>query len=314
VPTFSKDEINHTLMGRFGNTMLVNGTTNFSLNAHQGDVVRFSVVNTASTRVFRLTIPGTKMKLVGSDNGWYEKETFTDAVTLSPSERAIVDVQFSKSGNYSIKNETPKATYVLGSVQVDGQKSTLDVSKEFNVLKTHMLDDDARKMATEFQHKTPDKELDLTIDMPGMKGMRMDHMTDESSKDGIEWEDTMGMMNSNSTNKSLTWVLLDKATGAKNHDINYSFKAGDKVKIRIFNDPHSMHPMQHTIHFHGNRFLVLATNGKENTNLVWKDSVLVPTGATVDILLEATNLGVWMAHCHISEHLEASMMINYSVQ
>ena len=30
-------------------------------------------------------------------------------------------------------------------------------------------------------------------------------------------------------------------------------KVGDKIKIKIFNDPTSMHPMQHPIHLHGQR-------------------------------------------------------------
>lgn len=59
---------------------------------------------------------------------------------------------------------------------------------------------------------------------------------------------------------------------------------------------------------------MLNTNGKKNDNLVWKDTVLLPSGDSVDILLDASNLGNWMAHCHISEHLESGMMINFSVQ
>jgi FtsP/CotA-like multicopper oxidase with cupredoxin domain len=133
------------------------------------------------------------------------------------------------------------------------------------------------------------------------------------SGDGIEWEDTMPMMNQMSTDKSLTWILRDKATGQENDQIQYSFKKGDKVKIRLFNDPNSMHPMQHVIHFHGNRFVVLAVDGVKNTNPVWKDSVLVPTGAKVDILLDLSNSGTWMGHCHIPEHMGSGMMMKYKV-
>jgi FtsP/CotA-like multicopper oxidase with cupredoxin domain len=46
---------------------------------------------------------------------------------------------------------------------------------------------------------------------------------------------------------------------------------------------------------------------------VWKDTVLVRTGQTVDILLHVTNPGVWMAHCHIAEHLHAGMMFSFTV-
>ena len=72
--------------------------------------------------------------------------------------------------------------------------------------------------------------------------------------------------------------------------------------------------MQHPIHFHGQRFLVVARDGVLQTNLVWKDTVLVRSGEIVDIVLDASNPGVWMAHCHIAEHLEAGMMFGFKVE
>jgi FtsP/CotA-like multicopper oxidase with cupredoxin domain len=47
--------------------------------------------------------------------------------------------------------------------------------------------------------------------------------------------------------------------------------------------------------------------------LVWKDTVLVRTAETVDILLDVTNVGLWMAHCHIAEHHESGMMFSFEV-
>jgi FtsP/CotA-like multicopper oxidase with cupredoxin domain len=38
-----------------------------------------------------------------------------------------------------------------------------------------------------------------------------------------------------------------------------------------------------------------------------KDTVLVPAGQTMDILVEMSNSGAWMIHCHITEHLESGM-------
>ncbi len=75
-----------------------------------------------------------------------------------------------------------------------------------------------------------------------------------------------------------------------------------------------MHPMQHPIHFHGQRFLVVSRNGIQQKNLVWKDTVFIKSGETVDIILDPSNLGDWMAHCHISEHLESGMMLNFKVE
>jgi len=51
-----------------------------------------------------------------------------------------------------------------------------------------------------------------------------------------------------------------------------------------------------------------------NENLAWKDTALLPVGATVDLLLEVTNPGQWMLHCHIAEHLEAGMMMAFAVE
>jgi suppressor of ftsI len=42
-----------------------------------------------------------------------------------------------------------------------------------------------------------------------------------------------------------------------------------------------------------------------------KDTVLVPAGQTMDILVEMSNSGAWMIHCHITEHLESGMMFTY---
>ena len=75
-----------------------------------------------------------------------------------------------------------------------------------------------------------------------------------------------------------------------------------------------MHPMQHTMHLHGQRFLVLRSDQSQNENLVWKDTVLVKNGETVDLLVDVTNPGEWMLHCHIAEHLESGMMALLKVE
>ena len=46
---------------------------------------------------------------------------------------------------------------------------------------------------------------------------------------------------------------------------------------------------------------------------MWKDTVLVRANETVDILLDVTNPGRWMAHCHIAEHNQSGMMFSFSV-
>ena len=153
------------------------------------------------------------------------------------------------------------------------------------------------------QHMMPDGTM-----MGGSMGNMM-----SGSSDGIEWEDAMPMMG-NLTTDTVKWQLVDQDTGKVNSDINWSFAKGTPVKIEIYNDPNSVHPMQHPIHFHGNRFLVVSRNGVPQTDLAWKDTVLVKSGETVDIVLDTSNPGTWMAHCHTAEHLQDGMMFTYTVQ
>jgi FtsP/CotA-like multicopper oxidase with cupredoxin domain len=134
------------------------------------------------------------------------------------------------------------------------------------------------------------------------------------TSDGVEWEDLMPEINRESDGGNMIWKLIDRRTGAANHGINWKFTVGDRVKIRLVNEMESDHPMHHPFHVHGaGRFLVLSRDGVAESNLVWKDTVLVRAGETVDILLEVTNPGRWMAHCHIAEHIESGMMFSFEV-
>ena len=130
----------------------------------------------------------------------------------------------------------------------------------------------------------------------------------------VEWVDGMPDMNWLSTSKQVRWILRDQATGKENMDIDWRVKRGSVVKLRIFNDPKSFHPMQHPIHLHGQRMLVVARDGVPTGNLVWKDTALIPVGSTVDLLIDASNPGAWMLHCHIAEHLGSGMMAVLKVE
>ena len=131
---------------------------------------------------------------------------------------------------------------------------------------------------------------------------------------GIEWEDDMVEVNRMTTPANMRWKLVDQDTGAENAQIDWTFRVGDQVKLRLVNEMDSDHPMPHPFHVHGaGRFLILARNEVVEPNLVWKDTVLVRTGETVDILLDVTNPGRWMAHCHIAEHHESGMMFSFNV-
>ena len=307
---------NFGLMGRFGNTFLVNGDTSYERTFKAGSVVRFYFTNVANARPFRISIPGARMKLVGADVGRYEKESFIETVTLGPAERGIVDVYFEEPGTYVLRHESPVRTEDLGTFTVTDESATPDLRSAFEELRTNAdvtTDIDAFRP---YFGKPVDKTLRLTISMGMMgqgNGMRHGNMMGGTGADGIEWEDD-NMMNAQMPAEMMNWNMVDEGTGKKNMDIQWQFKTGDIVKVRIINDKESAHPMQHPMHFHGQRFLVLSMDGKQNENLVWKDTMQIPAGSTADLLFDMSNPGDWMFHCHIAEHLSNGMMGLLKVQ
>ena len=165
-------------------------------------------------------------------------------------------------------------------------------------------------------HKEPDHDMpDHAMPDHAMAGHDAhDEGRADQPSAGIEWEDDMVAINRITTPENMRWKLVDRETGAENTDIDWTFKVGDQVKLRLLNEMAGDHPMHHPFHIHGaGRFLVLSRDGTPEPNLVWKDTVLVRTGEQVDILLDVTHPGAWMAHCHIAEHHEANMMLTFTV-
>ena len=329
---FGDASANYSLMGRFGNVFLVNGEPNYEIEVRRGEVIRFFLTNASNTRTFNVSFtsnsgehPALPMKVVGSDIGKFERERWTESAVLAPAERYIVEVRFPSSGTYRFVNQVqainhrtgtffPEAA-TLGSVHVADVPTERDHGEAFQVLRENSdVIADIDRLRAEFDRPV-DHQLVMTLRVDSLPLLIEQVMLwDWVYFNPVEWAGTMPIMNWALTGREVRWVLRDPATGQENDDIDWTFRVGDVVKIRVYNDRDAFHAMQHPLHIHGQRFLILEQNGVKNDNLVWKDTVLLPTGSTTDILLEITNPGRWMVHCHIAEHLESGMRFVFDVE
>lgn len=314
----------HALMGRFGNVMMVNGETDYHLTADRGEVVRFYLTNVANSRTFNVTFGGARVKVVASDVSRFEREQWVGSVVIAPAERYVVDVRFEEAGDVVIANTVQAINHSRGEfypsvdtlsvVTVSDTQADPAISDAFDELREHTAVVEDIDTFRPYFGRAPDYELETTVRVQNLpQSIVLSMEADTLYVPPMEWNDAMPMMNWLSTAEQVTWILKDRQTGAENGEIDWSFEVGEVVKVRIYNTPDSFHPMNHPIHVHGQRFLVLSMDGVENENLVWKDTAIVPVGSTMDVLIEMSNPGEWMIHCHIAEHLHAGMMFSFTV-
>lgn len=315
----------NALMGRFGNTFLVNGEPRYRLEVDRGEVVRFYLTNVANTRTFNLSFGDRPTQVVASDLSRFEREVRSPNVVLAPAERYVVEVRFDEPGTVPIVNRVQAIDHVygnfftqvdtLGLVRVRPDPVEDDHGEAFRTLRSHPeVARGIERYRTAFDRPV-DHRLHLTMEARGLPFpvdplMRKDSIYFHP----VEAAGTMPRMNWVTTTRQVRWILRDPDTGRENLGIDWDFRVGELEKIRIRNVRHAAHAMQHPIHIHGQRFLVLSRNGDPEENLVWKDTTIIPAGTTATILLELTNPGTWMIHCHISEHLDAGMQMTFEVE
>ena len=321
---FGRERATHAMMGRFGNLLLVNGEPDYRLTVARGEVVRFFLTNVSNTRTFNLSFGGAAIKLVASDIGRFERQAWVDSVVIAPAERYIVEVRFDTPGEFPLANRVQAIDHVygnyfpddatLGAVTVTDAPAAPDHGASFRELRSHPdIAADIDRYRDEFDRPV-DHRLLLTLEIGDLPDPIEPLLNvDRSFFNPVEWSGTMPRMNWVTTTDQVRWVLRDLDTGLENDAIEWRFTRGDVVRIRLRNDRNAVHAMQHPVHIHGQRFLVLSRDGVPNDNLVWKDTTLLPAGSTADLLLELSNPGRWMLHCHIAEHLESGMKLVFDV-
>jgi FtsP/CotA-like multicopper oxidase with cupredoxin domain len=344
----------HAAMGRFGNLFLVNGESDWKLKVKAGELVRLFLTNTANARTFNLGIgPDVSMELRGADLGRYPSPLPVDHVVIGPAERYVVDVRFPKAGRYALVNRIRAMDHLYGRfvpvvdtvgwVEVGERGTGTVIPSAARDGGTGARDTGARGMPSSVirslaplgtAHPSSDttmanevsnflsradsaerRTLELTVNFTGLPWLSERLMKlDSIFFAPVEWAGTMPMMNWATTGDQAHWTIRDPVSGKANHAIDWRFKRGTLLRLTLSNRRDVLHGMQHPIHLHGQRFLVLSVGGVANPHPVWKDTAIVPGGGAVELLVDLSNPGPWMLHCHIAEHLDAGMMSTIVVQ
>jgi len=115
--------------------------------------------------VFKVALPGARMKLVAGDSGHVEREELVDEVILAPSERVVVDVLFEQGGSLTLEHRTPEKTYSLAAIEVEESGGASKAAEKFEELRVNEDLAVERDRIDDYLQAEPDKLLAYIAEM-----------------------------------------------------------------------------------------------------------------------------------------------------
>lgn len=268
-PTYLDD--NSKMMGREGNTLLVNGRRTPTLSLRPGALVRWRMLNVANGRFFQFHIPGVSFHVVGSDGGSFAEPYDTDRLLIAPAER--YDVYFRVPNT---PETLPLTTEPYDRGHDSGTRPAALVA-QLNVAGA----------AVTTQHPFP-KGAPVAAPIPVTEGTpRLPFVLSEGTDAAGE--------------------LVFSVNGATYPNVpTASARVGQPFVARVENQSE----MDHPFHLHGTFFQQLDRDGVAIPpgRRVAKDTIVIPAKSTLNLAAAFDEPGMWMYHCHINEHSEGGMM------
>jgi FtsP/CotA-like multicopper oxidase with cupredoxin domain len=259
--------------GREGETLLINGRTDCSLEMAAGQTERWRIVNAASARFVRLSVGGSEFRIIGSDGGLLPAPMSATEVLLTPGERVELAVgPFNEGAELAIeslpfargmKPEAKGDAVRFGTVRVGPRKPS--------------------------RARIPSK---LRTIEPLVTGP-------------VEPSRTVRLGGKGSLRRFVDWTINDEM-----HHAADSVKVGELQVWDIVNETKMPHPFHlHGFFFqvldeNGEKPRTLAW---KDTVMVQRNSTVRIAWMPDD------RPGRWMYHCHILEHHAAGMMAHFDV-
>jgi FtsP/CotA-like multicopper oxidase with cupredoxin domain len=257
------------MMGREGNTLLVNGVSNARVAIDSGALVRLRLVNVANGRFFNLRIPGQKMRVIGTDGGLVPRPYDADTVLMSPGER--YDVLFVADAEPGSELAIMNEPYERG--HDSGHRPPVEVGRL-------RVSDAPRREPRPMPGSFPDIErlADGPVDFP----IHLDE-------------------------KSIGGELKFTINGAVHPDVPVLHVPNGAIRImEVSNGSDMDHPFH--LHGFFFQILARDGVPEPREALANKDTVIVPAHRRLKLVSRYDEPGMWMYHCHILEHGEHGMM------
>jgi FtsP/CotA-like multicopper oxidase with cupredoxin domain len=264
------------MMGREGNTLLVNGVADASVRVRAGSTLRLRLVNAANGRFFNLRLPGHTWRVIGHDGGLLAEPYDAERVLIAPGER--YDLMVIPNGALGTTIDLVDEPYDRGHGSGNRPPQTVAhvrVSDEAPLT--------GRVMPESFSGVAP---------LSAQSATSIPITLDEAVKDG----ETVFTVNGK-TFPDVPAMMVENGG------------------LRLL-DVENASEMDHPFHLHGFFFQVLERNGTpialgSSGN---KDTIIVPAKGRLKLVTRFDEPGHWMYHCHILEHAELGMMGEIHVQ
>jgi FtsP/CotA-like multicopper oxidase with cupredoxin domain len=282
----------------------INGQIVPIIRMQPGEVQRWRVIDTAFRESISLQLEGHALHEIALDGIYLGRiDTWNpgQSVDLEPGYRSDLLVQAGKEGTYRLIDAPSTAAkslrgvaedeHVLAIVEVRGAQ--LDMKLPTN--------EEMAKLA-------PFPGVDLSKTAVGVQQAIFKLGTDIGLPPGF------CQQNPNSPNcKQRNYFQINFAAFNPTHVRTLRLGATEQWTVSTVGDPsnvpNAIPPLPHVFHIHVNPFQTPRSAPDGTSELVWKDTLLIPAGATVNLYTQYLDyIGQFVMHCHILDHEDLGMM------
>ncbi|XXF75220.1 multicopper oxidase family protein [Myxococcaceae bacterium GXIMD 01537] len=258
--------------GRWGQIATVNGMAQPDIALKPGERVRLRLINVANGRVFAPSFDGLGASIIAMDGLATDRPRPFSRLELAPGNRVDLDITVpaSQGGQrMEVVDHFTRRPFLLATLTVSGEAVQAP---------------EGASIASR-----PGPDLSLARELAPAETFRLNAR--RGGPFGIEWT-----INGE--------AFRHEGEHASAHHKVYRLPAHQWAKVRFVNESARLHPM----HIHGQFFRVVERDGVPVDEGHWRDTVLINSRETVDVVMYPQDVGAWMLHCHIQEHAESGMM------